>query len=54
MDFIERIFHVSPDEGTGVTEAVLLVAVLLLLTMASVGVRRFAKLVSTRRRERND
>ena len=30
MDFIERLFHISPDGGTGATEAifVLLVAVI--------------------------
>jgi hypothetical protein len=26
MDFIERIFHLAPDNGSGVLEAVILVA----------------------------
>jgi hypothetical protein len=52
MDFIERLFHVSPDNGTGVTEALLLVGVLLILIMASVGVRViFARLGLARRRK---
>ena len=28
MDFIERLFHVSPDGGNGTTEAMFLIAVL--------------------------
>ena len=33
MDFIERIFHISPDGGTGATEAmyVVVVSVIVLL-----------------------
>lgn len=26
MDFIERLFHISPDNGSGLTEAAILVA----------------------------
>jgi hypothetical protein len=26
MDFIERLFHVSPDNGNGLTEAAIIVA----------------------------
>ena len=28
MDFIERIFHLAPDKGSGVLEAMILVALL--------------------------
>jgi hypothetical protein len=28
MDFIERLFHISPDNGSGLTELALLTAVL--------------------------
>lgn len=31
MDFIERWFHVSPDNGTGSTEAMYLAAIIVLL-----------------------
>ena len=27
MDFIERLFHISPDGGSGATEAILVFAV---------------------------
>lgn len=30
MDFIERIFHLSPDHGSGVLEATILVIVFVL------------------------
>jgi hypothetical protein len=30
MDFIERIFHLSPDNGSGVLEAAILVAALII------------------------
>ena len=30
MDFIEQIFHVSPDNGTGVLEATFLIVVLII------------------------
>ena len=29
MDFIERIFHISPDNGNGTLEIAILIAVLL-------------------------
>jgi len=31
MDFIERWFHISPDNGNGSTEAMYLVAIVFLL-----------------------
>ena len=51
MDFIERWFHLSPDNGSGATEALfLLAAVALIVTVA--GRRRlaeFAKRLAGRR-----
>jgi hypothetical protein len=32
MDFIERWFHVSPDNGNGSTEAMYLAAIMVLLS----------------------
>jgi len=41
MDFIERIFGVSPDGGNGVLEALILVAMtLVLLTVVTLSLRR--------------
>jgi hypothetical protein len=28
MDFIERVFHISPDNGNGLTEAAILAALI--------------------------
>jgi hypothetical protein len=38
MDFIERLFHVSPDNGSGATEIMYLVAVAALVIV--IGCRR--------------
>ena len=38
MDFIERWFHLSPDNGSGVTEALFLLAAVALI--AAVACRR--------------
>jgi hypothetical protein len=41
MDFIEKIFGVSPDGGNGVLEALILVAMtLVLLTVLTLSLRR--------------
>lgn len=47
MNFIEQIFHLSPDNGTGALEATILIALLVGLTVFAVlrmrrpGKRRF-------------
>jgi hypothetical protein len=41
MDWIERLFHIAPDGGDGVTEALALVAVG--LAIASAAVRRYTR-----------
>jgi hypothetical protein len=33
MDFIESFFHLSPDGGNGTSEAVMLIALMLALTL---------------------
>ncbi|MBZ5585745.1 MAG: hypothetical protein LAQ30_26830 [Acidobacteriia bacterium] len=40
MDFIERIFHISPDGGSGATELLILAALALIVSVAAVGWRR--------------
>lgn len=40
MDFIERIFHISPDHGNGTLEIAILIAVLLPGLVAAVWRRR--------------
>jgi hypothetical protein len=41
MDFIEKIFGVSPDGGNGVLEALILIAMtLILLTVVTLSLRR--------------
>jgi len=40
MDFIERIFHLSPDNGDGSFEAMLLLVLLLLVAFAIRGFLR--------------
>lgn len=40
MDFIERIFHISPDNGSGMLELVILIAVILPGVSATVWRRR--------------
>jgi hypothetical protein len=35
MDFLERWFHISPDNGNGSTEAMYLVAIIVLLVAIS-------------------
>lgn len=40
MDFIERIFHISPDNGNGTLEIAILIAVLLPGVIAAVWRRR--------------
>jgi hypothetical protein len=49
VDWIERVFGVSPDGGSGVTEALLLAAVLITVVTTVIGVR-----VLARRQGRND
>lgn len=39
MDFIERIFHISPDGGSGATELLILMALVLVACAAIVGWR---------------
>jgi hypothetical protein len=40
VDFIERIFHISPDNGSGMLELAILIAVLLPGVSATVWRRR--------------
>lgn len=40
MDFIERIFHISPDNGNGTLEIAILIAVLLPGVIAALWRRR--------------
>jgi hypothetical protein len=49
VDWIERLFGVSPDGGSGGTEALLLSAIVIAVVMAVMGVR-----VLARRRGRDD
>ena len=49
MDFIERIFGVSPDGGNGSTEAIILLAVTIALAM--VVRRRRASRATTRAKD---
>ena len=43
MDFIERWLHLSPDNGSGLTEALLLLALMTLIVTIA-GRRRLAEL----------
>lgn len=36
MDFIERIFHISPDGGSGATEVLILMALVFLVAFAAI------------------
>jgi hypothetical protein len=36
MDFIERIFHVAPDGGTGLLELAIVLALIVLLAVVTV------------------
>jgi hypothetical protein len=45
MDFIERIFGVSPDNGDGSTEAMWIVALLAAIVMVVWAVRRHRRRV---------
>ena len=40
MDFVERIFHISPDNGNGTLEIAILIAVLLPAIVAAIWRRR--------------
>jgi hypothetical protein len=40
MDFIERIFHISPDGGSGVLEFAITFAVLLIPLLVALMIRR--------------
>lgn len=42
MDFIERLFGISPDHGSGLSEAILLIAVAAVLSALAI-LRRFPK-----------
>jgi hypothetical protein len=44
MDFIERVFHLSPDHGNGSFEAMLVFAFVLVVTFAILGIRRRIRL----------
>jgi hypothetical protein len=44
MNFIEQIFHVSPDNGTGTLEATILIVLLVVpLAIAVLRMRRLSK-----------
>jgi hypothetical protein len=47
MDWIERIFHISPDGGSGTTEVLLLFGALFAIAIIATGAW---KLVNVRRR----
>ena len=34
MDFLERLFHISPDGGTGMTEAAIVFALFAVVSLA--------------------
>jgi len=36
VDFIERLLHVSPDSGNGLTEAALLAVIVLALALSAI------------------
>jgi hypothetical protein len=40
VDFIERIFHISPDHGNGTLEITILIAIVLPGVIAAVGRHR--------------
>ena len=40
MDFIERLFHLSPDGGNGLTEAIWLCGLILAIPAARLWVRQ--------------
>ena len=50
MDFIERWFHLSPDNGSGTTEALFLLAAVALI-IAVAGRRRLVEFVKRRRKD---
>ena len=52
MDFIERWFHVSPDGGSGATEIVYVVALVVIVALLA-SRRRLAALVRRFRDDRN-
>jgi hypothetical protein len=47
MDFIEQLFHVSPDNGSGLTEAAIVVALIAVVCLF------FASTMYRKRRPRN-
>jgi hypothetical protein len=47
MDFIERVFHVSPDGGSGTLELLLLLVPVLVVLVASVA--KLSRLFNARR-----
>ncbi len=40
MDFIERLFHISPDAGSGTTELAYLIALIIALVLYFTTARR--------------
>jgi hypothetical protein len=40
MDFIERLFHVSPDGGNGMTELAIYVVVIAVIVLSAARVRQ--------------
>lgn len=48
MDWIERLWHIDPDHGSGTLEVALLLAVALLALLAVRGARRAARSRSPR------
>jgi hypothetical protein len=48
MDFIERLFNVSPDNGSGFTEFVILVALLVMLPVVKLLSQRMKAAIRNR------
>jgi hypothetical protein len=51
MDFIERLFHISPDGGSGATEAMYILAISAVAIMLALR-QRIARVIRRRVRRR--
>jgi hypothetical protein len=49
MDWIERLFGISPDGGSGLTELVIGLALVMALVVCAVGTNLFGVRTATRR-----
>ncbi len=49
MDFIERLFHASPDGGSGATEAVFVIALSIIVIRATLLLRARARARASKR-----